>query len=103
MRGSSNEGHACKAPYSPLFQVDLGTDDDTWYLVHAAEISDLVVDDLDHVEGLSRGNRVDEDVTVYAYGMLGIEYRVLILPRIAGLVARTLGYLVVSAPVRRYL
>ena len=48
-------------------------------MIHPAEIDDLVVDDGDHVKGLAGRDRVDEDVSVYANGMFGIEDRILVL------------------------
>lgn len=42
-------------------------------------VQDLVVDRLHHLEAIAGCDRVDQDVSVYTYGMLGIEDRVLIL------------------------
>lgn len=39
----------------PCFEVHLGADDDTRNILTAAKVDDLVVDDLDHVEAISRG------------------------------------------------
>ena len=62
-------------------QVGLGTDDDTRDVVHSAEIDDLVVHDLHHVERLLGRDGVHEHVAVDADGMLGVEDRVLVLYR----------------------
>lgn len=48
-------------------------------MVHPAEVDDLVVDDLDHVERFAGRHRVDEDVSMDAYGMLGIQDCVFVL------------------------
>ena len=50
--------------------VRLGADDDTGNMVQPAEIKDLLVDDLDHIERISGRNGVDEDVAMHADGML---------------------------------
>ena len=63
----------------PGLQVDFGTDYYTGDGVHAAEVDDLVVHDLDHVEGLVICDRVDENVAMDADGMLGVEDGVFIL------------------------
>ena len=44
-------------------------------------IENLVPEYSDHLEGLSRSDRVDEHVTVNAYEVLRIEYAVLILEK----------------------
>ena len=47
--------------------------------MHATKVDDLVIDDVDHIERLVVGNRVDEDEAVDANGMFGIQDRVLVL------------------------
>jgi len=37
----------------PLLQISFGTDDNAWNVLEATEVDDFVVDDLDHVEGVS--------------------------------------------------
>lgn len=63
-------------------EICLGTDDDTWDGVEAAEVDNLVVYDLDHVERFPGGNRVDEDIAVDANGMFGVKDGVLVLCRV---------------------
>ena len=63
----------------PLLQVGLGADDNTRNLIHSAEVDDFVVHDLDHVERLARGDRVDEHEAVDADRMLRVEDGVFIL------------------------
>ena len=63
----------------PRGQVGLRADDDARYLVEAAEIDDLVVHDLDHVEGLARRHRVDEHEAMDADRVLRVQDRVLVL------------------------
>ena len=64
---------------SPVLEVDLGPDYYTWNGVLAAEVDNLVVDDMNHVEGLVICHGVDEDIAMYAYRMLGVEDGVFIL------------------------
>jgi len=42
-------------------------------------VQNLVMDDIDHVEGLLRGNRVDEHVPMNPNKMLRVEHAVLVL------------------------
>lgn len=42
-------------------------------------VENLVANDADHLEGLPRGDRVDEDVAMYANDVLGVENTVFIL------------------------
>ena len=63
----------------PLGEVVLGTDDDARYRAHATEVYNLVVDYLDHVEGLPRRDGIYENEAVDADGMFGIQDRVLVL------------------------
>lgn len=63
----------------PLGEVVLGTDDDARYRTHATEVYNLVVDYLDHVEGLSRRDGIYENEAVDSDGVFRIEDRVLIL------------------------
>ena len=63
----------------PLGEVVLGADDDTRYRAHATEVDNLVIYDLDHVEGFPGRDRVDEDEAVDSDGMFGIQNRVLVL------------------------
>jgi hypothetical protein len=53
----------------PLWKVYLGADYDTGDLFDPTEVDNLVINDLDHVEGISRGDRVDENKTVDPNGM----------------------------------
>ena len=57
----------------PLWKVYLGADYDTWDLLYSTKVDDLVVHDLDHVERISRGNRVYENKAVDANCMLGVK------------------------------
>lgn len=54
----------------PLWKVYLGADYDTRDLFNPTEVGNLVMYDLDHVEGISRGDRVDENKTMDPNGML---------------------------------
>ena len=63
----------------PILQVDFGAYYYTGNGVHAAEVDDLVIDDMDHVEGLVICDRVHEDVSMNANGMFGVENGVLVL------------------------
>jgi hypothetical protein len=72
-------GDGLKGYMLPLSEVILGTDDDARYRAHATEVDDLVINDLDHVEGLPRGDGIHENETVDTDGVFGVEYRVLIL------------------------
>ena len=63
----------------PGLQVDFGTDYYTGDGVEPAEVDDLVVDDVDHVERLVICDRVHEDVSMNANGMFGVENGVLVL------------------------
>lgn len=47
--------------------------------MHAAKVDDLVIDDLDHVEGFVICHGVDQDEAVYANCMLGIKDGIFIL------------------------
>lgn len=61
---------ACRGfGYTPG-EVRFGSDDDTRNLLLSTEVDDLVVDNLNHVEGGFVGDRVDEDEAVYANCML---------------------------------
>lgn len=75
--GASRDGLECGM--LPLGEVVLGANYDAWYRAHAAEVDNLVVYDLDHVEGFPRRDGVDKDEAVDSDGMFGIQYRVLIL------------------------
>ena len=55
---------------APLRKVYLGADYNTGDLFNPTEVDNLVINDLDHVEGISRGDRVDENKTVDSDGML---------------------------------
>ena len=50
-----------------------------WREMTDLERLELLVDDADHLETLSVGDRVDEDVSVDSDGMLGREERILVL------------------------
>jgi hypothetical protein len=54
----------------PLWKVYLGTDYDTRDLFDSTEVDNLVIHDLDHVKGISGGDRVDENKAMDANGML---------------------------------
>ncbi len=62
-----------------MWEVGLGTNDDAGNLVHATEVDDLVVDDLNHVKGLSGGDGIYENITMNTDGMFGIEDRKFVL------------------------
>lgn len=62
-----------------MLQVSLCADNDARNRVHAAEVGDLLVDDVDHVEGLARRDGVDKDEAMDADGVLGVEDGVLVL------------------------
>ena len=83
MRARGAVGSEC-ARCLPGLQVDFGADHHTGDGVHAAEVDDLVVHDLDHVEGLVICDRVDENVAMDANGMLGVEDGVLVLAKGVG-------------------
>lgn len=54
-------------------QVTLLSNNYTAYLVDTLEIKNLVMQSLDHLEGLTRCDRVDEDVAVDSNSVLVIE------------------------------
>jgi len=56
-----------------LLYIVFSADDDAWDSLFSDKVSDLVINDFDHVEGLSRGNRVDEDVAVDANCIFRIQ------------------------------
>ena len=60
-------------------EITFRTDNNTGKFCDAAKVYNLIVDDLDHVEGVARGNGVHEDIAMDSDGMLGIERRVFIL------------------------
>jgi nanoRNase/pAp phosphatase (c-di-AMP/oligoRNAs hydrolase) len=62
-----------------LRKVYLGADYDTGDFLYSTKVDDLVINDLDHFKGISRGDRVDENKAMDADGMLGVEDRVLVL------------------------
>jgi len=68
-----------------VFEVHFGADDDAGDIHYAAEVDDLVIDDLHHVEGLAGRNGVHEDVSVDADGVLRPEEGVFVLCRRQGL------------------
>ena len=53
--------------------IIFSADDDAWHGVLSNKVSDFVVDDFDHVEGLSRSNRVDENVAMNTDCIFGIQ------------------------------
>lgn len=69
----------CLADLPLHMQIALLPDNDTGHGLGSGVVQDLVVDGLDHVEAITRGNAVDEHVAVNADGVFGIEDRVLIL------------------------
>ena len=69
---------------SPVLEVDLGPDYYTRNGVLAAEVDNLVVDDLNHVERLVVCHGVDENEAMDTNGMLGVEDGVLILAESVG-------------------
>jgi hypothetical protein len=64
---------------SPLFDIVFGAHNDAGNGVFADKISDLVVNDFDHLEGFAGSDRVDEDVAVDSYRIFGIQYGEFIL------------------------
>ena len=76
------EGGGCGAKRKgdiPGLQVEFGAYYYTRDGVHPAEVDDLVIYDVHHIERLVVCDRVHEDVAMDADGMLGIENRVLVL------------------------
>lgn len=63
----------------PLFDVVFGAHDDAGNGVFADKVSDLVMDDFDHLEGFAGSDRVDEDVAMDSYRIFGIQYGEFIL------------------------
>ena len=57
-----------------MLQVGLGTDYDARNLLDTTEVYDFVVDDLNHLEGASRGDGIDKDETMDANSMFGVKY-----------------------------
>lgn len=53
--------------------------DDSRYFVCAECVENLIIDGFDHVQRLSRGNRVNQDVTVNPNGIVLLEDGVFIL------------------------
>lgn len=62
-----------------LQEITFGADNDTGQICEAAKVYNLIVDDLDHVEGVAGGDGVDEDVAMDADGVLGVEGGVFVL------------------------
>lgn len=50
-------------------EIGLRSNNDTGNVGNAAKIDNLVIHNLDHVERVPRGNRVDKDESVDAYSM----------------------------------
>lgn len=76
----SLSGRRTREPrHIPILQIGFRADYDARYLVQAAKIHDFVVDNLNHVEGLARRDRVHEDEAVNTDGMFGIEDGIFIL------------------------
>ena len=69
----------CLADLPLHVQIALLPDNDTGHGLGSGVVQDLVVDSLDHVEAITRGDAVDEHVAVNANGVFRIEDRVLIL------------------------
>jgi len=62
-----------------LQEITFGADNDTGQFCDATKVYNLIVDDLDHVEGVPGGDGIHEDIAVDADGMLRIERRVFVL------------------------
>ena len=60
-------------------EITFGADNDTGQICEAAKVYNLIVDDLDHVEGVAGGDGVHEDIAVDADGVLGVERGVFVL------------------------
>jgi len=63
----------------PMLKIYLRSDDDTGYLLDPTKVHNFVVDDLDHVERISRRDGIDKDIAMYSNRVLGIQYRELVL------------------------
>ena len=79
IRVGTSKAAGAEVGWLPLGEVVLGADDDTRYRAHATEVDNLVIYDLDHVEGFPGRDGVDEDEAVDSDGMFGIQNRVLVL------------------------
>jgi hypothetical protein len=44
---------------APVLKVYLGSDDNTWDVGDPTKVDDLVVDDLNHIERISRADRIN--------------------------------------------
>lgn len=69
----------CLGDLSLNVKIALLTDNDARDRLGASVIENLVVNGLDHVEAIARGDAVDEHVTVDADGVFGVEDRIFIL------------------------
>lgn len=62
-----------------MWKIRLGTDDNAGNLLNSTEVDDLVMYDLNHIEGIPRGDGVHEDEAMDTNSMLGVQYRILVL------------------------
>jgi len=64
---------------SAVLKVYLGSDDNTWDVGDPTKVDDLVVDDLNHIERISRADRINKNVAMNANSMLGVQDGELVL------------------------
>ena len=63
----------------PVIEIALGPHDDAGNIRNPTKVHNLVIHNLDHVERVPRGYRVDQNVSMNSYGMLSIDWRIFVL------------------------
>lgn len=71
------DNHMQSLPFT--IQIQLLPHHDTRHLFRSAKVENLFMHNLDHLKRLSVGDRVDEDIAMYADGVFRREERVFVL------------------------
>jgi hypothetical protein len=58
----------------PGLEIYLGSNNDARNIIHPTKVHNLIVHNLNHVEGIARGDRVDKNIAMYADCMLRVQY-----------------------------
>ena len=66
----SNGGESCWTGILPIFEIGLGSDNYTRNIRGTTKGDNFIVEGLDHIERVTGGGRINEDVTMYTNGML---------------------------------
>lgn len=92
------DGDPGKKGDSPVIKIRLCTYYYTWNRLGAGEVDNLVVDNLHHIEGGARGDRIDKNEAMDTDGVVRIEDGKFILVKERGLAGRSREEGIVALP-----